>query len=135
MRNTSSSPAILPSTFISDCSAKTCLVTARIGEIEDLICGRQAGVDEDAVGAGFGVSRRAVECLGATAPRDERLGAGDDAEVGIGLAILASPDLAAELLDVGQGLVAIEERVGLWKDLVLDAHRGDVALAELDHQP
>ena len=104
------------------------------GEIEDLVGNGQAGVDEDAVGAGLDVSRRPVERLGATPPGDERLGAGDDAEVWVGLDVLARPDLAAELLDVGQRLIAVEERVGLRKDLVLDAHGGDVALAQLGHQ-
>jgi hypothetical protein len=88
-------------------------------------------VDQDAVGA------RRVVCLGApeglveAAPRDERLHAGHDREVGLGGAVLAGLDLPAELVDVGQRLMLADERVRLGEELVLEADRRHSALAEL----
>ena len=98
-------------------------------EPEDLRCRRHAGVDENTVGASLNVSGGPIKRLATTAARDERLGACDDAEVGIGVAVLASPDLAAELVNVSQRLVAVEERVRLRENFIFDANCGDAALA------
>ena len=103
-------------------------------EGEDLRGGRLLRVDQHRVGAcrviGLGATQRLVE----PPARDQRLDAGNDAELGIGLAVLAGLDLAAELVDVGQRLALAEKRVGLGEQLVLDADAGDAALAQLAHQ-
>jgi hypothetical protein len=62
-------------------------------------------------------------------PRHER-------KVRIALRFLHGFDLAGEFFQVSQRLaLAVDERIGLWEQLVLDANRGDAALLELAHQP
>jgi hypothetical protein len=64
----------------------------------------QRRVHEDGVGAGEAVGLGAAHGLLQAPAGDEGLDAGDDDEVVVALGVLAGLDLAAELVDVGEGL-------------------------------
>jgi hypothetical protein len=89
-------------------------------------------VDEDGIGAGRVIGLRALERLGETPARDERLHAGDEHEIGVLLAVLARLDLAGEFRDVSERLqLGAQERVGLGEELVLDDHPAHPDLLQL----
>ena len=92
-------------------------------------------MDQQGIGAGGVVGLGTLQGLSQAATRDQRLDAGDQAEIIIGLAVLAGLDLAAELIDVGQRLAFANEGIGLGKQLVFDADAGDTALTQLVHHP
>ena len=93
-------------------------------------------VHQDGVGTSLGVGRGPQQGLVEPPAGDERLGAGHHHEVGVDLGVLGRADLAAELVDVGQGLApAVEVAVGLGEELVLEAHPGHAPLLELAHEP
>ena len=86
-------------------------------------------MNDDGIGAGGTIALRTPERLGQAVPGDERLGAGDEDEVGIAEAVTRGFELAAELVGVGEFLNAVaQEAVRLWEELVLDANTGDAAL-------
>ena len=92
-------------------------------------------VHEDGVGAGVSVGLGAPQRLVHVPAGDEGLDARHHAKVRIALALLHGLDLERELVDVGERLIAIvHERVGLGKELVLDADAGDAALLEFAHE-
>ena len=89
----------------------------------DLLVVVALGVHQDGVAAGVNVGVRSLEGLVEAPSGDERLHARNDLEVGVLLRVLAGSDLAGELLDVSELLsAALEQRVSLREDLVLDAH-------------
>jgi hypothetical protein len=91
-------------------------------------------MDQDRVGAGAVVRLGAAERLLHGMAGDQRLHPRHDGEVVVELAVLGGADAAGELLHVGQGLCLADEGVGLREQLVLDAHAGDAALAQLAHE-
>ena len=107
----------------------------RFGKGKDLVRARLPAVDQDGVRACFAIGRSPLQGLIHAPARDQRLHPRDNAEVRVPLAVLAGPDLAAELVDVCQGLfTAVDEAVGLGELLVFDTHAGYPPLFEFPHQ-
>src|SRR5205823_11139741 len=93
-------------------------------------------VHENRVGASLVVRLGATQCFIEAPSRYQRLGSRDEAKTIVRLAVFSRSDLPAELVDLGQRLKISDERVGLREQLVLDAHRRDISLAEfLDESP
>ena len=82
-------------------------------------------VHENRIGACVRVTIGSVERLLHTGAIDQRLGPGNNHEVGIVLCSLCCLDLPSELVNVKQILPIVDETVRLRKGLVLDAHTGD----------
>src|SRR5258708_3587053 len=100
-----------------------------------LVGRRELAVDEDGVGSRGAVSMGPIQGFVQAQAEDESFNSGDDTEVAILLRILGGLDLAGKFLSIGEELMfLIEERIGLGKHLVLDAHGRDIALLELVHQ-
>src|ERR1700704_44637 len=100
-----------------------------------LVGRRELAVDEDGVGSCGAVSMGPIQGFVQTQAEDESFNSGDDAEVAILLRILGSLDLPGKFFSIGQELMSlIEERIGLGKYLVLDAHGRNISLLELTHQ-
>ena len=95
-------------------------------EVEDLVGRRPLVVEEDHVGARLRVRAGPGERLGHAVAGDERLGAGDDHEVGVALGSLGRTDLARVLLGGREFApdVRVETRP-LREDVVLDRDAGD----------
>ena len=105
------------------------------GEAQHLLGGRRLGMDQNGVGAGLAIGFGAAQRLVEPPSGDQRLDARHDRKIVVGLTVLARLDLAAELVDLGERLALADEGVGLGEQLVLDAHAGDLSLAQLLHQP
>ena len=91
-------------------------------------------MDQQRIGTGLMIGFGAFERLDHTPAGDQRLDPGHQTEIVVDLAVFASLDLAAELVDIGQRLTVADEGVGLGEQLVFDTDTGDAPLAQLaDH--
>ena len=105
-------------------------------ELQDFVRPAQLAVDQHGVSAGLAVGFAATQGFVQPPAGNERLDPGHDAEVVILLRILAGLDLAAKTVEIFERLLlTLDEAVGLRKQLVLDAHAGDLALLQLVYQP
>ena len=105
------------------------------GKSDNLVRLRQFAVDENGIRTGQTVGLGPAQRLIHAPTRDQRLDARDNREIAIPLGILAGGYLAHKFLDIGERLaLAVQETVGLWKLLVLDANARNAALLELTYQ-
>jgi hypothetical protein len=92
-------------------------------------------MDQHGICAGFLIGVSAAQRLIQAPARNKRFDPGDEHEVGVGLAVLARLDLAAEFIHVGQRLTVTDKGICFREQFVFDAGARDAALTQFCDQP